>query len=276
MQLEEIIIEIEKIAPLAAASDWDNSGMQVAANRKTVDVLAVCLDPTPASISEALNRNAQCILCHHPLALKPALPCRPDAYHEVLRLLFAADVPLYAAHTSLDANPAGPAGWLAKELKLANTAVLDPVPCLPENSNQPLGAGLAGDLPSPMGVRDITRLLSRHIDLSTATICGHAPDGIGRMAYCTGSGSSLLAEAVAAGAKLFITGDVKYHTALSTEICLLDVGHHSLEEEMMRRMSRMLSERLKGLTVCFVPSVSPLRPLPLISKEVSNDQRHLF
>lgn len=98
MQLIEIINAIEKIAPLAAAASWDLSGLQVAAARQEAAVLAVCLDPTPSSISKALELGAECILSHHPLLLKPVLPARLDAYHEVLRLLLTADVPLYAAH----------------------------------------------------------------------------------------------------------------------------------------------------------------------------------
>ncbi|MDY3808523.1 Nif3-like dinuclear metal center hexameric protein [Desulfovibrio sp. PG-178-WT-4] len=260
MQLPEIFSAIEKIAPLEAAAPWDLSGLQVAAHRSEIEVLAVCLDPTPASVRQALELGAQCILSHHPLALKPALPRRLDAYHEVLRLLFAADVPLYAAHTSLDVNADGPASWLARELELRNLAVLDPTAPPPVEAALPLGFGLAGDLPTPLSLAQITSGLARHIELSTATVCGPMPEKISRLAYCTGSGSSLLREARASGAQLFITGDVKYHTALEAEICLLDVGHHSLEEEMMRRMSRLLAQRLDGLNIVFVPSASPLRP----------------
>lgn len=263
MQLIEIFSAIEKIAPLHAAAPWDISGLQVAAHRSEADMLAVCLDPTPSSVRQALERGAQCILSHHPLALQPALPRRLDAYHEVLRLLFAADVPLYAAHTSLDVNADGPAGWLARELELSNLAVLEATAPPLDAAPLPLGFGLAGDLPASLSLAGITSALARHIDLSTATVCGPMPESISRMAYCTGSGSSLLREARAAGAQLFITGDVKYHTALEAEICLLDVGHHSLEEEMMRRMSGLLAQRLNGLNVLFVPSVSPLRPVLL-------------
>ena len=263
MQLIEIFSAIEKIAPLDAAAPWDISGLQVAAHRSEADMLAVCLDPTPASVRQALERRAQCILSHHPLALQPALPRRLDAYHEVLRLLFAADVPLYAAHTSLDVNADGPAGWLARELELSNLAVLEATAPPLDAAPLPLGFGLAGDLPASLSLAGITSALARHIDLSTATVCGPMPESISRLAYCTGSGSSLLREARAAGAQLFITGDVKYHTALEAEICLLDVGHHSLEEEMMRRMSGLLAQRLNGLNVLFVPSVSPLRPVLL-------------
>lgn len=263
MQLIEIFSAIEKIAPLDAAAPWDISGLQVAAHRSEADMLAVCLDPTPASVRQALERGAQCILSHHPLALKPALPRRLDAYHEVLCLLLAADVPLYAAHTSLDVNADGPAGWLARELELGNLAVLEATAPPLAAAPLPLGFGLAGDLPAPLSLAQITSALARHIDLSTATVCGPVPESISRLAYCTGSGSSLLREARAAGAQLFITGDVKYQTALEAEICLLDVGHHSLEEEMMRRMSGLLAQRLSGLNVVFVPSVSPLRPVLL-------------
>ena len=203
MHIAEIISIIEQMAPLQGAASWDASGLQVAAHRTDATRLAVCLDPSPASVSAALELGAQCILSHHPLALKPSLPNRIDHYHEVLRLLLTNDVPLYAAHTSLDVNS----------------------------------------------------------DLSTATVSGPCPESIRRVAYCTGSGSSLLEEARAAGADIFITGDVKYHTALDTQLCLFDVGHHSLEEEMMRRAAIHLQHACPMLEVIFVPSASPFQPV---------------
>jgi len=258
MQLYEIIEAIEEIAPLAAAADWDASGLQVAARRQTAACLAVCLDPTPASVLAALKRGAHMVLSHHPLLLKAVLPNRVDDYHEVLRLLFQADVPLYAAHTSLDVNAQGPAGWLADALRLRNRSVLEPTRG-PEGAPAPLGFGLVGDLPEPMTVEQVAGLIARHAPLASATASGPEPRFVTRVGYCTGSGSSLLGAAADAGAQLFITGDVKYHTALAAEICLLDVGHHSLEEEMMQRMSLLLQQRLRGVEVFFVPSASPFR-----------------
>lgn len=113
MHIAEIISTIEQMAPLQGAASWDASGLQVAAHRTDATRLAVCLDPSPASIAAALELGAQCILSHHPLALKPSLPNRIDHYHDVLRLLLGNDVPLYAAHTSLDVNSDGPVSWLA-------------------------------------------------------------------------------------------------------------------------------------------------------------------
>lgn len=261
MTLARIINAIEGIAPLKAAAPWDLSGLQVASARTSVNALAVCLDPTPASIRAALDQGAQCVLSHHPLCLKPALPNRLDAYHEALRLLFQADVPLYAAHTSLDVNPQGPAGWPAKELGLSEISVLEPVG--EGSAFAHLGYGLAGNLPQPQTLAQILSTLGRHASFSALTVSGNIPEQVSRLAYCAGSGSSLLEAAQRAGAQLFITGDVKYHTALTTGICLCDAGHHSLEEEMMRRMSLLLQEELADMHVFFVPSVSPFRPVVL-------------
>lgn len=259
MHIADIIARIEEMAPLQGAASWDASGLQVAAHRTEATHLAVCLDPSPASITAALKCNAQCILSHHPLALKPTLPRRIDNYHEVLRLLLTYDVPLYAAHTSLDVSSEGPVSWLARELHLDNLAVLEPTG--PGAGGLPHGFGLAGDLPEPVSLQQLAAMLAAHIDLTTATVSGPCPDRIRRVAYCTGSGSSLLDEARAAGADIFITGDVKYHTALDTQLCLFDVGHHSLEEEMMRRAAIHLQHVCPELEVTFVPSASPFQPV---------------
>ena len=102
--------------------------MQVASAREDIRHLAVCLDPTPASIRSALAAGADMVLAHHPLSMEGRFTDRLDAYHEVLSLLFRADVPLYSAHTSLDANPLGPVSWLAEELGLCRLPEADPLP----------------------------------------------------------------------------------------------------------------------------------------------------
>ena len=260
MQLSEIIAGIERIARPQNAASWDRSGLQVAAGRGEVTRLAVCLDATPDAVRRALDAGADCILSHHPLSLSPDLPRHLDSYREVLRLLLGADVPLYAAHTTLDVNSSGPAAWLADELGLRNRAVLEVVAPPAAPGDLPPGYGLAGDLPEPLDFAAFNARLSRLLGFEGGTACGPAPGRVERVAYCTGSGSSLWREALAQGAQLFITGDVKYHTALETRIGILDVGHHSLEEEMMRRMGLVLAAMFAGVDVIFVASASPLRP----------------
>jgi putative NIF3 family GTP cyclohydrolase 1 type 2 len=74
--------------------------------------------------------------------------------------------------------------------------------------------------------------------------CGPKPATVRRVAYTTGSGASLIPAAFAAGADVFICGDVKHHAAMETPGLVLDVGHFILEEEMMRLFAQELQADL--------------------------------
>lgn len=324
MKLRRIIDTIEKTALTAAAAPWDHCGVQVAAIRDEVHALAVCLDPTPCSVKKAAALGADFVLAHHPLLLQPRFLDRVDAHHEVVRTLLTRDIWLYGAHTSLDANPAGPVAWFADELDLANRRVLDPtfkrervtrralgmgehlatiaalpvvikahecdgdlvvscnaedwsgledtlkalpnsgrhmLPVAPEYPAEVWGIGITGDLPAPLAWDDFIRRVGQLVPLDGATFCGRPPSVIRRVGYCTGSGSSLASAAFAQEADIFITGDVKYHTALDTTGPIIDVGHFSLEEEMMRRFALRLQDDLPDVRVTFIPAADPLRPL---------------
>ena len=58
------------------------------------------------------------------------------------------------------------------------------------------------------------------------------------------------ADAAAAGAQLYITGDVRYHDARRAEekgIGLLDVGHFAPESYGVRKFGELLGQTLAGL-----------------------------
>lgn len=126
MHIHELIAMIEAEAPPECAASWDRGGVQVAGGRQQVRKLALGLDPTPELVERALEWGADFILVHHPLALKPDLPSRPGShYHQVLGAVFRRDAWLYAAHTSLDTQPHGPARWLAQALELRQVGILE-------------------------------------------------------------------------------------------------------------------------------------------------------
>ena len=254
MKVSEIIEAIEKIAPLRLAAGWDHSGVQVAAFRQNAEKLAVLLDPTLAGLKAAVADGAECILCHHPLTMQPVYPNAAGEYLAVLQLLLARDIPLYSAHTSLDAAPIGPAAWLAGELQLAHVRVLEPTG---EENGKPVGFGFVGDFENPVPYKEFCRILAQAIGLDVWQSCGPVPQKISRVACCPGSGAGLAGEALAAGADVLINGDVKYHAALDTKIRILDVGHFCLEEEMMRRFAAQLQAVLP-VPVTFYPGGDPL------------------
>jgi len=261
MLTRDLFALIERIAPPGMAASWDRCGVQVASKATEVSRLAVALDPTPEAIAQALEWGAQIILTHHPLGKVPRLPDRLDAHHEVLRLLLSHNAWLYASHTTLDCAPDGPAKWLADELALTRREIIDPQGVT--EPGQVYGFGLAGDLPAPMPWESFLKKIWRLIPRSFLTFIGRTPANVGRVAYCTGSGSSLAAKAFGGGADVFLTGDVTHHTALDIAPLglTIDCGHRSLEEEMTRRFAALLAQetREQSLEIHFFESADPMR-----------------
>lgn len=260
MKVSDIIAVIEKTAPLAAAASWDAPGVQVAALTKTAKSVAVVLDPTLESLRAAADLGADFVLAHHPLSMRPRFPNRCDEYLAVLSLLCSRTMWLYSAHTSLDGNPAGPVRWLAEALGMRSLALLEPAEA-PGSAAGPYGFGFSGVLGEAMSYQDFCVFLAAALGEKEWQVCGPRPDAVFRVACCPGSGNSLLAPAVAAGADVFITGDMKYHAALEARamgLRVLDVGHFVLEEEMMRRFARQLEGEL-SLPVVFIPGRDPLQ-----------------
>lgn len=258
MLLLDILDIVEKIAPLKGAALWDKSGLQVASSKKIIKNISICLDPIPASIHTAIKNGSELIISHHPLLLKPRLPDKLDSYHEVLKAVLKNDIALYAAHTSLDTNPQGPVNWLAKLLELKNIDIIEPISAF---SQEKLGFGIVGELDRACTIDILLEKIAARCDLSTATICGPKVNTVKKIAYCTGSGASLIEAVEKTGADIYISGDIKYHTALDTKICILDLGHHCLEEEMMFCFSEILKRQLIGINITFVPSASPIQVL---------------
>jgi dinuclear metal center YbgI/SA1388 family protein len=262
LQSEAVIQAIESAADPKQAADWDASGIQVAGRTRSVQRLAVLLDPIPEVVKRALGWGADLLLSHHPLSLSPRLPSRLDSYHEVLRLLFQSDAWLYAAHTSLDVRTSGPPAWLARSLCLSHVAPL--VPLSPESGGgtSSCGYGLIGDLPSPLDWAALQAELSRLLEQTAWTQAGAAPRSVSRLAYCPGSGMSLAETAFASGAQVFLSGDLKYHQAQELEPLglTLDVGHFILEEKMMAFWAEELQHELgsRGVDVAFFPGRNPM------------------
>jgi len=262
MKIAQLIAAIECIAPLHIAAGWDHSGLQVPGRRDGIQRLAVCLDPSPASLRTAIENDADMVLSHHPLTLSPRFPDAESPFLDALRLLLRADVPLYSAHTSLDANPAGPAGWLARAIGMREPVVLEKTGEMEgEEGIRPCGFGQVGKLVSPISLKQILE----HIKgCSAPRLIGTVPDAlaqISHVAICPGSGGSLAAAAATAGAQLLITGDIKYHDALEAPLPVLDVGHFALEEQMMRLFAETLATALPDMAIDFVPASDPFSTL---------------
>lgn len=123
------------------------------------------------------------------------------------------------------------------------------------------GYGLVGDLPAPLSLEALKAGLAALLPRRFFVQAGNGPQSVTTVAYCPGSGADMAPRAFAAGAEVYVTGDLKYHQAqvVPADRCVLDVGHFSLEEVMMRRFAAALSQTLgpSGPDVRFFPGNDP-------------------
>jgi len=112
-----------------------------------------------------------------------------------------------------------------------------------ESPSRDIGFGLVGNLPEPLPFAVFAGLLATVVERDFWTLAGTIPETVARVGYCTGSGADLAPAAFAMGADVYLTGDVKYHQALSLDGGLvIDLGHFRLEETMMR----VFADALRG------------------------------
>lgn len=103
--------------------------------------------------------------------------------------------------------------------------------------------GRAGDLPEPMALRAFAEWAAERLGAPGARMVGSGDKMIRRAAVCGGSGGDLWKAARAAGADVFLTGEVRYHTAQDAAdagFCLVEVGHDVSERVVLDRLAERL------------------------------------
>lgn len=126
-RIREIIKEIERVAPLPLQESFDNAGVQVGDVNLPATGVLLCLDVTEEVVDEAIERECNLIVSHHPLAFKPFKSLTGATYVE--RCVMKAckhDLVVYAAHTNLDNAPGGVNFRMAEMIGLQNVRVLSP------------------------------------------------------------------------------------------------------------------------------------------------------
>ena len=228
--------------------DYGPNGLQVQGDRP-VRKLVSGVTASRAFIEAAIAQNADALLVHHGLFWRGQDGRITGWLRERLRLLLASGVHLWAYHLPLDAHPQwGNNAQLGDKLGLkADTRFGD----------QDLGC--VGNAPDAL--RDLTAWPG-HLQ----NVLGRAPvcipgDGreLRRVAWCTGGAQGYMEAAIAAGADLYITGEIsepQAHLARETGVAFMACGHHATERYGAPAVGRVVAEQL-GLEHVFIDIDNP-------------------
>lgn len=228
MLISDIITALEDFAPRAYQESYDNAGLCVGNAQVEACGALLCLDVSEEAIREAIDKNANLIISHHPVIFSGLKQITGStATERMVQLAIKHDVALYAAHTNLDSVRGGVSEKMCDKLGLKNRSILQPI-----NSELPdVGLGMVGELDKPMQVNDFLRFVKKAFGNTFIRHSTSYQSDIYKVAVCSGSGSSLISNAISAGADAYVTADLKYHElqSASGRIVAVDVGHYESE-----------------------------------------------
>jgi dinuclear metal center YbgI/SA1388 family protein len=119
------------------------------------------------------------------------------------------------------------------------------------NTWQEVGSGMIGDFEKPIETKSLLDQLKAKFKLSFLKHTKILKGEVQKIAVCGGAGSFLIKRAIAAGADVFITSDIKYHEFFDAEdlITVVDVGHFESEQFTADLLKRNLEERFSELKI---------------------------
>ena len=227
-KVKDVTQVIEGFAPLSIQEKWDNSGLCIGSPDAPVSSVLFGLDCTPELVDEAIECGADMIVTHHPLIFSGLKKISPDdMVGEAVFKAIKAGISLYAAHTNADKVIAGVSGAMAAKLGLKNVEILS-------EDGEGTGLGVVGELSEPMTAQQMVEMVKERFALKTVKASKPVEGEITKVAMCGGSGGSLISAAKAAGAQLYISGDISYHNFFTPEgFMLMDIGHYESEIEIV-------------------------------------------
>ncbi|WPD23945.1 MAG: Nif3-like dinuclear metal center hexameric protein [Candidatus Electrothrix scaldis] len=272
VNVQNILNILQRIAPLDLAQSWDNVGLLIGSPDNRVSSILLALDPTSALIAKAEQCNAELIITHHPAIFHPLKRLRSDSPAEkFLHAAVRAGINVIGCHTNLDAAYGGVNDVLAERLHLQETA-----PLLPDGGEccgKKTGLGRVGRLSEPISAGAFLKQVDLALSPPWLLEAGPRPETVSCVGVCGGSCSDIAATALAAGADVFITSEIKHDVARWAEeagFWLIDGGHFATEYPAMKGLQQLLVEGLEASGMDVLVQCAPQEPpLRLAAGKVS-------
>lgn len=214
MNKYEIVKRIENFAPLELQESWDASGWIIDLENPEVNKIMFALTITPQVYEQAIMNHCDMIVSHHPLFFVP--------YNY-------KKINLYCAHTNLDKAFGGTTDLILKALHLEGRVHNEFVRIV--------------DLEHEMSV-EFLKLKLLPISPHLRIVNNNNIKSIKTIGFCAGSGSEFIEDTPC---DAFVTGDLKYHTAVETNKVVYDIGHFESEIFAVNFLKELTEVNDKGL-----------------------------
>ena len=220
MNRAEIYAILDKFAPQELAEKWDCVGALVETNQTEIKKVMLALTVTNDIVKQATEQECDMILSHHPLFFVPfEYKC----------------INIFSAHTNLDRTQGGTTDTLIADLGYKSYTILN---------ERETALPFLRYVDVKTTVKDFANIL-RKVSPNLRYVNNFGIEKLEKIAFCAGSGSEFIKEAHDNGADAFVTGDLKFHTALESPIAIFDIGHFESEVLVLKVFENLLKNRVE-------------------------------
>ena len=237
----ELLSQLDALLTPTTFRDHGPNGLQVEGTPE-IRHIVTGVTASLALISAAIDAGADAVLVHHGLFWRGQDGCVTGWMRQRLARLLAANINLLAYHLPLDAHPT-----LGNNAQLARVLGFGPADAA--------GAGFGRFGEQSLGFVGRSSCatvgeLAAHVQTvlgRAVTLVGHSEQALGTVAWCTGGAQSYFEAAIAAGASVFITGEIsepQAHYARECGVAYLACGHHATERYGVQAVGAHVAQAL--------------------------------
>ncbi|QLE01706.1 Nif3-like dinuclear metal center hexameric protein [Galbibacter sp. BG1] len=133
-----------------------------------------------------------------------------------------------------------------------------------ENTNQHIGIGMIGELETAQNPLDFLKFVKERMQTGCVRHSKLIDKKVKKVAVLGGSGAFAIPNAIASGADVYITGDVKYHDFYKAEnkMIIADIGHYETEQFTKNLLVEFLTKKFTNFAVVLsVCNTNPVKYL---------------
>jgi dinuclear metal center YbgI/SA1388 family protein len=239
---------LDTLLDVARFRDYCPNGLQVE-GRERVQRIVCGVTASQALIEAAIERGADALLVHHGWFWKAEDGRVTGFRKQRMARLLEHDINLFAYHLPLDAHPTlGNNAQLALRLGWSATGNF---------GEQEIG--FVGVPSAPTFTGELARLMEQMLGRAPLLI-GDPARRVKRIAWCSGGAQGYFEAALAAGADVFVSGEISeqtVHLARETGMAFIAAGHHATERYGVTALGEHLTEQF-GLACEFVDIDNPV------------------
>lgn len=235
-KLKEIIDILELAVPAYIKEEWDNIGLIIGDREAEIKKVIVALDCTESVVLEAVSKNADLIITHHPLIFEAVknIDFNTSLGNKIKKLIIN-NINLVSLHTNFDKVVGGTSDTVSKFLELSDIKNL---------TDDEFSLGKIGNINS-LTLEEFALKVKDKLNLKSLKYIGDNSKIINKVAVVSGSGADFLYEAKKMGADCLVTSEVKHHIgidALENDIAIIDAGHFETENVAMKTFCEILKD----------------------------------